>query len=85
MIDHEAILWIPTKEKPLAPPASVFKARVYPFKRSLIHLKLRKLRKARSSCSSVDIKLYEDPQSPSNSSDESLDTETLSKPRTRTM
>jgi hypothetical protein len=38
-------------------------------------------RKARRSCGSVDIKVYEDPQSPSDSSDESSDVETPSKPR----
>jgi hypothetical protein len=41
-------------------------------------------RKARRSCGSVDIKVYEDPPSPSSSSDESSDVITPSKPRTRT-
>jgi hypothetical protein len=44
-------------------------------------LRPRKLRKARSSCGSIDITVHEDPQSPSGSSDESLDIETPSKLR----
>jgi hypothetical protein len=85
VIDHEAILrQIPAEEKALTPPASVFKARVHPFKRSPIQLRPRKSRKARSSCSTVDITVHEDPQSPSGSSDETSDVETPSKPRART-
>jgi hypothetical protein len=85
VIDPEAILrQIPAEEKALTPPASVFRARIHPFERSPIMLRPRMLQKARRSCGSVDIKVYEDPQSPSGSSDESSDVETPSKPRTRT-
>jgi hypothetical protein len=85
VIDHETILQqIPAEEKALTPPSSVFQARIYPVERSPIILRPRKPRKARRSCSSIDIKVYEDPQSPSSSSDESLDIETPSKPRTGT-
>jgi hypothetical protein len=44
-------------------------------------LRLRKSQKARSSCSSIDITVHEDLQSPSSLLDESLDIETLSKLR----
>ena len=84
VIDHETILrQIPAEEKALTPPSSVFQARIHPVERPIM-LRPRKSRKARSSCSSIDIKVYEDPQSPSSSSDESSDIETPSKPRTRT-
>jgi hypothetical protein len=85
VIDYEAILrQIPAEEKARTPPPSVFRARIHPFERSPIMLRPRKSRKARSSCGSVDIKVYEDPQNPSSSSDESSDIETPSKPRTHT-
>src|ERR1700722_2905711 len=61
-----------------------FQARIYPFERSPIILRPRKSRKARNSCSSTDITVHEDSQSPSSSLDESSDIETPSKPRTRT-
>jgi hypothetical protein len=70
VIDHEAILrQIPAEEKALTPPSSVFQARIYPFNRSPIMLRPRKSRKVRNSCSSADIIVNEDPQSPSDSSD----------------
>jgi hypothetical protein len=82
VLDHEAILrQIPTKEKTLTPPPSVFYARIHPFKRSLIMLRPRKSQKARNSCGSTDITVHEDLQSPSSSSDETLDVETPSKLR----
>jgi hypothetical protein len=82
VIDHEAILrQIPAEEKSLTPPPSVFHARIHPVKRSPIMLRPRKSRKARNSCSSTDIIVYEDPQSPFGSSDETSDVETPSKPR----
>jgi hypothetical protein len=85
VIDHEAILrQIPTEEKTLTPPPSVFHARIHPFKRSPIMLRARKSRKARNSCGSADIIVHEDPQSPSSSPDETSDVETPSKPRART-
>ena len=81
MIDHEAILrQIPTEEKTLTPPPSVFHARIHPFKRSPIMLRPRKSRKVRNSCGSGDVVFHEDPQSPSGSSDEGSDLETPSKP-----
>jgi signal recognition particle subunit SEC65 len=84
-IDHEAILrQIPTEEKTLTPPPSVFHARIHPVKRSPIMLRPRKSRKARNSCGSADMIVHEDPQSPSGSSDETSDVETPSKPRART-
>lgn len=46
-------------------------------------LRPRKARKARNSCGSVDIVVQEDPQSPFDSSDETSDVETPSKPRAR--
>ncbi|CZT07739.1 uncharacterized protein RCO7_11231 [Rhynchosporium graminicola] len=85
VIDHEVILrQMSPEEKTLAPPASVFHARVHPFKRSPIMLRPRKLRKARNSCGSADINVHEDSQSPSGSSDETSDVETPSKPGSRT-
>ncbi len=44
-------------------------------------LRPRKSQKARNSCGSADINVQEDLQSPSSSSDKTLDVETLSKPR----
>ncbi|CAG8982299.1 hypothetical protein HYALB_00014022 [Hymenoscyphus albidus] len=85
VIDHETILQqIPAEEKMLTPPHSVFHARIYPFERSPIMLRPRKLRKARNSCGSVNIIVHEDPQSPSGSSDETSDIETPSKQRAHT-
>jgi hypothetical protein len=85
VIDHEAILrQIPTEEKILTPPSSVFHARIHSFKRSPIMLRSRKSRKARNSCGSADIIVHEDPQSQSSSSDETSDVETPSKPRAGT-
>ncbi|CAG8982361.1 hypothetical protein HYALB_00013990, partial [Hymenoscyphus albidus] len=85
VIDHETILQqIPAEEKTLTPPPSVFHARIYPFERSPIMLRPRKLRKARNSCGSVNIIVHEDPQSPSGSSDETSDIETPSKQRAHT-
>jgi tRNA A-37 threonylcarbamoyl transferase component Bud32 len=72
------------EEKALTLPSLVFQARIHLVERSLIILRPRKSQKARSSCSSIDIKVYEDSQSPSGSSDESSDIETPSKPRTCT-
>ncbi|KAH8586813.1 hypothetical protein B0O99DRAFT_643397 [Bisporella sp. PMI_857] len=85
VIDHKAILrQIPAEKKTLTPPPpSVFHARIHPFKRSPIMLRPRKPRKARNSCSSADIIVHKDPQSPSGSSDETSDVETPSKPRAR--
>jgi hypothetical protein len=85
VIDHEAILrQISAKEKTLTALASVFHARIHPFKRSPIVLGPRKSPKARNSCGSADIIVRKDPQSPSGSSDETLDVETPSKPRAHT-
>lgn len=82
VIDHENILrQMPAKEKALTPPPSVFHAQIHPFKRSPIKLRPRK---ARESCSSIDIIVHKDPQSPSGSSDETSDVETPSKPKART-
>jgi hypothetical protein len=76
---------MPAKEKALTPLSLVFQARIHPVKQSLIILRPRKSQKARSSYSSIDIKVYKDPQSPSSSLDKSSDIETSSKPRTRTV
>jgi hypothetical protein len=76
---------MPAEEKALTLLSSVFQARIYPVEQLLIILRSRKSRKARSSCSSIDIKVYKDLQSPSGSSDESSDIETPSKPRTCTV
>ena len=46
-------------------------------------LRPRKSQKARNSCSFIDITVHKDPQSPSNSLDESSDIKTLSKLKTR--
>jgi hypothetical protein len=82
VLNHEAILrQIPTKEKTLTPPPSVFYVRINPFKRSLIMLRPRKSQKARNSYGSTDITVHEDLQSPSSSLDKTLDVETPSKPR----
>jgi hypothetical protein len=71
-IDHETVLrQIPAEEKALTPPASVFQARIHPFQRSPIMLRPRKSRKASNGCGSIDIKVHEDSQSPSGSSDDS--------------
>jgi hypothetical protein len=48
-------------------------------------LRPRKLRKVRSSCRFIDIKVYEDLQSPSSLLDKSLEIKTLSKLQTRTV
>jgi hypothetical protein len=85
VINYEVILrQIPAEEKILTPPPSVFHTRIHPFKRSPIILRPRKSRKARNSCGSADIIVYEDPQSPTGLSDETSDVETPSKPRART-
>jgi hypothetical protein len=85
VIDHEAILrQIPPDEKALTPPPSVFCARIHPFERSPIKLRLRKAQKGRNSCGSTNVVVHEDPQSPSGSSDERSDVETPSKPGART-
>jgi hypothetical protein len=84
VIDHEAILrQIPDEEKTLTPPPSVFHPRIRPFKRSPIKLRPRKPRQTRNSCGSADITVYENPQSPSSSSDERSDIETPSKLKAR--
>jgi hypothetical protein len=84
VIDHKTILQqIPAKEKALTPPSLVFQARIHPVERSPIMLRPRKSQKARSSRGSIDTKVYNDSQSPTSSSDESLDIETPSKLRTR--
>src|SRR5450432_1806448 len=83
MIDYKAILQqIPAEERALTPPPSVFQARIRPFQQSPVILKPRKPW-TRNSCSSTDITVHDDLQSPSSSSDESPDIETPSKPRTR--
>ncbi len=85
MIDHELILrQIPAEEKTLTPPPSVFYVRIHPVQRLPINLRPRKLRKARNSCGSADVIVYEDRQSLFGSSDEISDVETLSKPKART-
>jgi hypothetical protein len=76
---------MPAKEKALTLLSLVFQAWIHPVKQSLIILRLRKSQKARSSYSSIDIKVYKDLQSPSSSSDKSLDIEMPSKLRTRTV
>jgi hypothetical protein len=83
VIDYKTILrQIPAKEKALTPSSLVFQAWIRPIERSPIMLRLRKSQKAKSSCGSVDTKVYNDPQSPTGSLDESLDIETPSKLRT---
>lgn len=79
-IDYEAILQqIPAEEKTLTPPPSVYQARIHSFQRSPIVLRARKTRRVRSSCGSI-MTVHKDPQTPSGSSDETSDIETLSKP-----
>ncbi|TAQ86187.1 hypothetical protein B7494_g5489 [Chlorociboria aeruginascens] len=85
-MDYDIILrQIPVEEKAMTPESSPFKARIHPFDRSPIMLRSRKPRKSRSSCGSTDIKIHEDPPSPSDSSDESSDVETPTKPKNRTV
>ncbi len=85
VLDHEAILrQIPAKEKTLTPPPSKSYARIHPCDRSPVVLRSKKLQKARNSCGSIYVTVHEDPQSPSSSSDETLDVETLSKLKART-
>jgi hypothetical protein len=82
VIDYETILrQILAKERALTPPSLVFRPRIHPFERSPIMLRPRK---ARNTCSSTNITVHKDLQSPLGLSDEALDIETLSKPRTRT-
>jgi hypothetical protein len=61
VIDHKAILrQIPVKEKTLTPLSLVFYTQIYFFKRSLIALRPRKLRKTRNSYSSANIIMHKD-------------------------
>lgn len=85
VIDYEAILRQMPAGGNETPPPSVFQARIHPFKRSSpIMLRSRKSQKAASGCRPTDITVHEDPQSPSNSSDESSDIKTPSKQSART-
>jgi hypothetical protein len=82
VINHKAILrQIPTKEKTLTPPPSVFHTQIHLVKRSPIMLRPRKSQKTRNSYGSADIIVHKDLQSLSGSSDKTLDVKTLSKPR----
>ena len=81
-IDHESILQkIPKEEAALSPPSSVFHARIHPFTRSPIMLRSKKLLQSKNSCGAATKIFYEDPQSPTGSSDETSDIETPSQSR----
>jgi hypothetical protein len=70
------------KEKALTLLSLVFQARIHLVKQLLIILKLRKLQKARSSYSFINIKVYKDLQSLFSLLDKSLNIKTISKLKT---
>ena len=82
-IDLEVILeQIPVTEKKLAPPSSVYKARVRPWKKSSPYALMYPSGKQKS-CNPADPEIYEDPADLSSSSNEDYHVDTPTKPKVR--
>lgn len=82
-IDVETILQqLPEEAEGMTPPPSVYKPRVRSWKKTTPY-GLRTRQKGKKTFDPEDPKIYEDPQSPSTSSDEGPDSDTPSKPNVR--